>query len=89
VRSVLLALAATWLVVDVPSRHANAPPSESMAATLSAVAARRAPAARGRRRPPSGAGRDGGGVGSGVGGCSSMQRPYEGAVNRPVEAGKR
>jgi hypothetical protein len=44
-------VAAIWVVVvSCPSRHAIAPPSESMAATLRAVAALRAPAARGARR---------------------------------------
>jgi hypothetical protein len=49
---VVLVLAATACVVVAlcPSRHASAPPIESMVATLNAVAALRAPAARGRRR---------------------------------------
>ena len=44
-------VAAIWVVVvSGPSCHAIAPPSESIAATLRAVAALRAPAARGVRR---------------------------------------
>ena len=45
-----LAVAVGVVVADWPSRQANTPPSASMAATLSAAAARRARAARGRRR---------------------------------------
>jgi hypothetical protein len=46
-----LVLAAVCVVVAVGwSRHASTPPSESIAATLIAVAALRAPAARGVRR---------------------------------------
>jgi hypothetical protein len=53
----LVAAAAVWLVVVVvtPSRHASTPPSESMVATLSTVAALRARAARGLRRGREGA----------------------------------
>ena len=62
------------VVVACPSRQASAPPSESIVATLSAVAALRARAARGLRRgrPRSHGGgeRVGGAGGSGVG--SSM-----------------
>jgi hypothetical protein len=64
------ALAAAVCVVAAlkPSRQASAPPSESMVATLSAVAALRARAARGLRR-----GRPGGvGTGAGLSVCSSM-----------------
>ena len=48
----VLVVAAAAVVVDAlcPSRHASAPPMESIVATLSAVAALRAPAARGVRR---------------------------------------
>jgi hypothetical protein len=46
----VLALAVDVVVALGPSRHASTPPSESSAATLSAVAVLRAPAARGRRR---------------------------------------
>ena len=44
------AVAVGVVVADWPSRQANTPPSVSVAATLSAAAARRARAARGRRR---------------------------------------
>jgi hypothetical protein len=44
------AVAVGVVVADWPSRQANTPPNVSVAATLSAAAARRARAARGRRR---------------------------------------
>ena len=49
---VLVSAADAWVgvVVACPSRQAIAPPSESIVATLRAVAALRAPAARGLRR---------------------------------------
>jgi hypothetical protein len=47
----LFVLTAAVCVLDaMPSRHASAPPSDSIEATLSAVAALRARAARGLRR---------------------------------------
>jgi hypothetical protein len=59
-----LAAAAVDVVVVAlwPSRHANTPPSESIVATLSAVAALRARAARGLRRPMVARRADGGGA---------------------------
>jgi hypothetical protein len=70
-----LVLAAAWVVVALWSCHASTPPSESIAATLSAVAALRAFAARGLRF---GRGRGGTRRGlagaSGEGACSSMTR---------------
>jgi hypothetical protein len=70
----LVLAAAAWVVVALWSCHASTPPSESMAATLSTVAALRAFAARGLRvgRGPGGTfrGRAGSSLGEGV--CSSM-----------------
>jgi hypothetical protein len=66
--------AAVWVVVaDCPSCQASAPPSESIAATLSAVTALRVRAARGLRlgRPAPPARGTGVGLESGTG-CSSM-----------------
>jgi hypothetical protein len=45
-----VAVAVGVVVADRPSRQANTPPNVSVAATLSAAAARRARTARGRRR---------------------------------------
>ena len=64
----VLAAAVCVVAALKPSRQASAPPSESMVATLSAVAALRARAGRGLRR-----GRPGGvGTGAGLSVCSSM-----------------
>lgn len=72
----LVLAAAAWVVLALwPSCQARTPPSESMAATLSAAAALRAPAARGLRRPGGRAGTRVGtreGVVAEVGVCSSM-----------------
>ena len=69
--AVELAAAVEVVTVPCPSCQASTPPSESIAATLRAVAALRARAARGFRRgravPPRVAG-----VGVGEGVCSSM-----------------
>jgi hypothetical protein len=78
------ALAVVCVVAGLnPSRHASAPPSESIAATLNAVAALRARAARGFRR------RRRGGVGNGAGLPlgSSMSRNVRTCGERPVKGG--
>jgi len=66
---------AVVVVDDCPSRQANTPPSESVAATLNAAAALRARAARGLRR---GEGRAG----------SSMTRRYGRCMSDVAERGK-
>jgi hypothetical protein len=74
--AVLLLVAAEAACVAVvllrPSRHASTPPSESMLATLSAVAALRARAARGLRRVRLAPARGGGATGVGEAVGSSM-----------------
>jgi hypothetical protein len=70
--------AAVWLAVALwPSCQANTPPSDSVAATLSAAAARRARAARGLRRGRRVAARD---VRSGVGSAmaTTVRTAHEG-----------
>jgi hypothetical protein len=64
-----------------PSRHASTPPSDSIDATLSAVAAFRARAARGLRRARPG--RRGGGVGV----RSSMSTKVRTGRERPIRTG--
>jgi hypothetical protein len=72
----LVLAAAAWVVLALwPSCQARTPPSESIAATLSAAAALRALAARGLRRPGGRAGTRVGtrvGVVAEVGVCSFM-----------------
>jgi hypothetical protein len=78
----LAVLAPAWAVVAVsPSRQASTPPRPSAAATLSTVAARRAPAARGLRR--------GTRVRPGAGGASGVVSSMEVTVRTSREAPSR
>ena len=70
---VLELAAAVCVAVARPSRQAKMPPSESIDATLSAAAALRARAARGRRRPSVAARRRSGGTVAREGVVSSMR----------------
>jgi hypothetical protein len=70
----LAAAACVAVVFATPSRHASTPPSDSMLATLSAVAALRARAARGLRRGRRAPARGGGVTGTGETVGSSMTR---------------
>jgi hypothetical protein len=81
------AVAVGVVVADWPSRQANTPPNVSVAATLSAAAARRARAARGRRRGRWGRVRD---VGSTVGSSmtATVRTPHEGPSRAALEHSK-
>ncbi len=83
----LVLAAAVWVVAVLrPSCQARTPPRESMLATLSAAAARRAFAARGLRLPGDRTGGvRGGGVREGV--CSFMATNLRIAREGPARAG--